>query len=1307
MDNFAESTDRASDNTDGLNHSLKDTLAKLAGFAGSVIGINSVGQAISNAMTAGMQWEGISARFGEGFAEKADEAYAHVQKLSDALYINDQAFMQYSSNFATLARGFGVTEDAIADMSIGLTELAYDIYAKNNDFYTFEEALMAVRSAMVGEIEPIRLAGISITEATLKEVAATNGITTSVENMTEAQKAMLRYKAMVDQAYASGTVGTYIAEINTAEGASRALLQQLKSLAQGIGSLLMPVLSAVIPYIQAFISVLIVAVNAIGAFFGFKVKAPTWGSGMNDLASSAGGATEAVDKTTEALGGASKAAKKLKDYTMGFDELNVIKPQENSSGGGGGGGAGGGGGDLGLDFESLWTDAMIDSAALKAQKIADEILNAVTPVVEWIKEHFDDILDVALAIGAGLAAWKISTAVADVLEGLKVGGKIREWFKKNKIAIGVSLMVSGITLSALGAYDIGYEGANWANIIKTAIGNVLLVGGSLLTFGTGPLGWTVGLGLAITTNIVSYMLGVNRRAQEKFFGEIKLNAQEVEKFAKSLFEFDIDAQINLTEATVVNSQAAKKKLQESVLDLQTEVNAIRIGVEPDEDALAKLQSSVGSVVSDVTELLKQNQETVKVALSVVPPVNEGGEDISKSILSSTLTSNKVIEEWAKSLGEEISSVISDSMVDGLSDTEAALVTALSDLLSGVANALATGKAAGEFGAELELLLSDLTLDSFDSVLKEYDGLVDELTNANTEIAKEAYANLVSQEAALEFIADSYREKGEEIPAYIQTALDEARANVENFDLEGSIKASVDTAVEPGRQAFIAALQEMFGGDIGDIANFDTELGSFLYDQVNSGLSNAGTVEDSAAVVSNFLGMVVQSATRNHPQLVEAKRVLNISDWDLLGSDVQKELYDILVGIVGAEETDAILKEMGVTLSGSLGSSLSSGIEGIAPDAAASGAELMEKVIGGFYGSVESHKPDIEKAVASVNTAAGDAVNLGETSSLLLQTGSGMAFDMVNGIGQSASLAGDAWNKIVDGVPKVTTVAKTEFDGMSTNIGSNFDSAALGAMNSLDPLSGFVENSVTSPIRSGVGLLTADVSGDFKKASDDTQTAWSGTKPYFSNIWQGVRTTFSGVGTFFKEKFEDGWEKVKKVFAPWEEFFEDLWESISDKFSEIGTSIGDAVSSSVKSGINGILRWVEDSVNDAIDVINKAIDAINKAPMVEVSKVKHVSIPLMADGGFVGAGQLFIAREAGAEMVGSMNGHAAVANNDQIVEGISRGVYSAVVAAMSESSGSESQSISIYLDGKKIAASVEKHQRQRGASIMQGGVTYGY
>ena len=121
---------------------------------------------------------------------------------------------------------------------------------------------------------------------------------------------------------------------------------------------------------------------------------------------------------------------------------------------------------------------------------------------------------------------------------------------------------------------------------------------------------------------------------------------------------------------------------------------------------------------------------------------------------------------------------------------------------------------------------------------------------------------------------------------------------------------------------------------------------------------------------------------------------------------------------------------------------------------------------------------------------------------------------------------------------------------------------------------------------------------------------------------------------------------------------------------------------------------------------KKVNNVN-SKTTSISLDRFLPVAMKAAGGFVDEGQLFIAREAGAEMVGSMGGHTAVANNDQIVEGIYQGVYSAVRAAMSQNDNSKSGNVNVYLDGKQITAAVEQRQRERGATIMTGGVTYGY
>lgn len=99
----------------------------------------------------------------------------------------------------------------------------------------------------------------------------------------------------------------------------------------------------------------------------------------------------------------------------------------------------------------------------------------------------------------------------------------------------------------------------------------------------------------------------------------------------------------------------------------------------------------------------------------------------------------------------------------------------------------------------------------------------------------------------------------------------------------------------------------------------------------------------------------------------------------------------------------------------------------------------------------------------------------------------------------------------------------------------------------------------------------------------------------------------------------------------------------------------------------------------------------------IASVKQeISVPAYASGGFVGEGQLFVAREAGPEMVGTMGGRTTVANNDQIVEGISQGVYEAVISANSQNS--QQLSGNVYIDGSKVGKVVARPVYTEGVRI---------
>ena len=101
-----------------------------------------------------------------------------------------------------------------------------------------------------------------------------------------------------------------------------------------------------------------------------------------------------------------------------------------------------------------------------------------------------------------------------------------------------------------------------------------------------------------------------------------------------------------------------------------------------------------------------------------------------------------------------------------------------------------------------------------------------------------------------------------------------------------------------------------------------------------------------------------------------------------------------------------------------------------------------------------------------------------------------------------------------------------------------------------------------------------------------------------------------------------------------------------------------------------------------------------------------TIGLFAQGGFPERGQMFVAREAGPELVGTIGSRNAVVNNDQIVEAVSLGVYRAVRDAMGgNNSNNKPTEVKLYLDGKQITAAVERTQMERGLPLL-GGLSFG-
>ena len=468
IDKLAESLQRlknvgsykvATDNLDKLSTSLKKlntTTLNMSSMINVLRGVKSALAPIVNLLKStigdALEWDGIAQRFGRGFGDQAKNVYSWVQELNKEMGINTQQFMQYSSTYATMLTGFGVASKDASKMALGYMELTYDIWSGYNDIYkSLDDAATAVRSAIAGEVEPVRKAGFTIIESTLEQTAANHGLKISIEKATEAQKSYLRYLTLVDQAKAQGLVGNYAREMNTAEGAVRTFTQQLKSLAQTFGSIFLPVLVKVMPWLQAFIDLVGDAIMAVANFFNIDIQ-------KVDFSSSIGGS---ADSATESVNGTTAALKELKNATTGIDELNIISPQSAS-----GSGSGSGGGFDGLDVNSLWDKSIFDEIQFEVDAIKGQVEEALLGITSTISGFM-------LAIGTILA----------------VSGA--------NIPLGIGMMAVGaigLVASVTPKWDtMSKQLAETLTTITSIVGGFLLAVGAVLAFG----GVNVGLGVAL------------------------------------------------------------------------------------------------------------------------------------------------------------------------------------------------------------------------------------------------------------------------------------------------------------------------------------------------------------------------------------------------------------------------------------------------------------------------------------------------------------------------------------------------------------------------------------------------------------------------------------------------------------------------------------------------------------------------------------------------------------------------------------------------------------------------------------------
>ena len=417
--------------------------------------------------------------FNVSMGKYAGEARAYAEEVGEVMGIDPGEWMRNQGVFMTLATGFGVAGDRANKMSKNLTQLGYDISSLFN--MPYEDAMLKLQSGLAGELEPLRRIGYDLSVARLQQEAYTLGINKKVSAMTQAEKAELRYHAIMTQVTTSHK--DMANTLDQPANQLRVLKSQINQAARAIGNIFIPLLQTVLPYLIAFAKSVRLVANEIAKLFGYKEK--TNGANWKGL-------TGGADDYSDALSGAADNAKKLQQYTMGFDELNVIDPNKGSDSG-----SGIGVGGSGFDFELPEYDFLGEKTQSK-----------VNELVEKIKSRLGEVLTVVGLIGAGFLAWKISNNLFTSIATLQKMLKNPILTKPLKITAGSILVTVGAGIEFVGlksAIEKGLDGLNFAEIIGG--GGTLVAGAALIgsAFGSAVIGASIG---AIVAGVPAFFVGI-------------------------------------------------------------------------------------------------------------------------------------------------------------------------------------------------------------------------------------------------------------------------------------------------------------------------------------------------------------------------------------------------------------------------------------------------------------------------------------------------------------------------------------------------------------------------------------------------------------------------------------------------------------------------------------------------------------------------------------------------------------------------------------------------------------------------------
>ncbi len=1196
--------------------SLSNQLNGFMRSAAKLVSLKAISDYLGNAVAKFNDFYEAANMFGVSMGDMTNEASGFIDKMEQLLGIDPSEAMNAMANIYSMTKSFGLAKEQAYTLSKSLTQLGYDLSSLKN--IPISQAFTKIRSAMAGELEPMLQLGVDISQARLQQELLALGFNKQVSTLSQADKATLRYIAILKQT--TDAQGDFARTLSSPANMIRVLKAQLSGLARDIGSLLYPALKSILPPLIAAVELIREFVQWVAKLMGVKVEFPDFSSASDAV----GGVTDAMDNTTKATG---KAAKALKNYIMGFDELNVIQ-KDNGSSGGSGSGAGAAGNLLGdVDLSGY-----------------DMFKNYVGSSVDEIKEKIKGLLPVIEAVAGAFAVWQLGNfikQIRQVIDGMNsiqkaaamVAVLVVEWAITQKLSdsflkTGDTTKLFGEWLTAAAAAIGGYallgpEGASLALVVN-AVAQLESIKTNLsegVVKATDASVWLQGISAAVTAGIAGavftktaagFSLGISVGAVLALsaitYGGTKGGSINPGDSVDALLTALTAAVGGFTGVTLALAAGASVPVAGAALVL-----GVGVGV-----VLEQLGVTFGKKdrIKEIEDYIKRYEDAGYTTLAIHYRLkNLGFSDNEVKMAEQGIDST--FEIFNYTFNEKLEALNSwwgkkwDGFKENVGKSWNSLTTFASDYWQN--NSLIHG-------------LIDQTNQNV-SDLKKSLGKVGEAFNQRVKDIEESAAK--AGKAAAEWVngvLDKFRKKRQEF-------FDAGKNLIQGF-IDGikDLRDKAISAVTGIADSAVDKFKTLLG--IHSPSTVFAGLGGYLVEGLANGISAAKDLAENAMQkLSDSVIALGQKLTQDNYGIGDANIAMTADGDETSLEKTAMSLRNVLSN-VGGGLTDWLKKIK------SSFTDFSDGINAV--------SDVGKKISQGFTDSINA---------------------LSNTSKSIVETKK--AFK---------SVFSDIKTYVKSSIAEVEN--EYHYNGALSAAGLAIQKAFEGAYLALDKVSTAVK-SLSSTIDSIKNVIKTfnDLKTKVGEVIDQVpalKDAYNGLKTFFSNLF--------GADSGIVKIVSNGWDLIKTKAG-------EALTFISGKIKALGVGGASGSSGGLASmlgaigstalpagagvlgagaalglGITGHVQWIKDLKNTWSDssksfgekVFNTVNDTLTDIfnPFGAVIKIAKNKFGF-AEGGFPDDGQLFLARESGPEFVGSMGNHTAVANNDQIVEGIREGVESAM------------------------------------------------